>query len=104
MCNSFGLLPQGYCELLNLEKTTSSVLSVLLLIYACEVTLQSFNKNKVPIKLELFSIILNDEGGSRMYGVGKGGLFYVFRFLYLKSLLSRKFIIIGKTWMPFLSK
>ena len=33
--NSFGLLSQGYYERknLNLEKTTSSVLSVLLLIY-----------------------------------------------------------------------
>ena len=33
--DSFGLLPQGYCEQkpTNLEKTTSSVLSVLLLIY-----------------------------------------------------------------------
>ena len=76
--------PLGFClrvivneKLLNLEKTTSSVLSVLLLIYACEVALQSFNKNKVPIKLELFSIILNDEGGSRMYGVG-GGLILCF--------------------------
>ena len=31
----FGLLPQGYCEQKpkNLEKTTSSVLSVMLLIY-----------------------------------------------------------------------
>ena len=36
--NSFGLLPQGHCELkknLNLEKTTSSVQYVLLLIYDC---------------------------------------------------------------------
>ena len=33
--NFFGLLPQGYCERksLNNEKTTSSVLSVLLLFY-----------------------------------------------------------------------
>ena len=33
---SFGLLPEGYCEQkpVNVEKTTSSVLSVLLFIYA----------------------------------------------------------------------
>ena len=39
--NSFGLLPQGYCKRkpLNLEKTTSHVLSVLLLTYGCRGTL-----------------------------------------------------------------
>ena len=30
-CNSFGLLTRGYCEQKNCEKTTSSVLSVMLL-------------------------------------------------------------------------
>ena len=36
--NSFGFMPQGYCEQkhLNLEKTPYSVLSVLLLIYGLE--------------------------------------------------------------------
>ena len=50
--NSFELLPQGYCERkpLNLEKTTSSVLSVLLLIYGCKCNARLYLINRVTHK------------------------------------------------------
>ena len=58
--NSFGLLPQGYCErkTLNLETMTSSVLSVLLLIYESNEhdTRQLYSKPQYPI----FSSIQNN--------------------------------------------
>ncbi len=47
---SNGLLPRGYCKNLNLEKITSSVLSVLLLIYVRDL--------KLPIKRNLYFTIV----------------------------------------------
>ena len=47
--NSFGLLPQVFVneKPLNVKKTTSSVLSVLLLIYVYKVYFRNRNKKKV---------------------------------------------------------